>query len=47
MENPKEPMGPEVPTTPWTCPLDVEIYYRTPALSSEEEEALAAFLLPR
>src|SRR5712691_9197794 len=39
--------GPEVPITPWAWPLDVEIYDRTPVLSPSEQEALAAFLLPR
>ncbi len=47
MDNPKKPTVPEVPITPWTWPLDVEIYDRTPALSPEEQEALAPFLLPR
>ena len=47
MENPKESMRPEGPMTPWAWPLDLEIYDRTPALASEEQEALATFLLPR
>jgi len=47
MDNPKKPIVPEVPITPWAWPLDLENYDRTPALSSEEQEALAAFLLPR
>jgi len=47
METLKKPLVPEVLMTPWTWPLDVAIYDRTPALSSEEREALAAFLLPR
>jgi len=47
MDNPKKPIVPEVPITPWAWPLDLESYDRTPALSSEEQEALAAFLLPR
>jgi hypothetical protein len=41
MENPKASMRLEVPMTPWAWPLDLEIYDRTPALASEEQEALA------
>ena len=47
MDHPQKPTVPEVPTTPWSWPLDVEIYDRAPALSSQEKEALTAFLLPR
>jgi hypothetical protein len=47
MDHPQKPTVPEVPITPWAWPLDVAIYDRTPALSSEEQEALAVFLLPR
>jgi hypothetical protein len=47
METPQKPTVPEVPITPWAWPLDVAIYDRTPALSSQEKEALTAFLLPR
>ncbi len=47
MEDPKKRTVPEVPITPWTWPLDLEIYDRTPALSPSEHEELAAFLLLR
>jgi hypothetical protein len=47
MDHPQKTTVPEVPITPWSWPLDVEIYDRAPALSSQEKEALAAFLLPR
>ncbi len=47
MDHPQKPTVPEVPITPWAWPLDVEIYDRAPALSSQEKEALTAFLLPR
>ena len=38
---------PEVPITPWTWPLALDIYDRMSVFTSEEGEALAAFLLPR
>lgn len=47
MDHPKKSMVPKVPITPWSWPLDGEIYDRAPALSSQEKEALTAFLLPR
>jgi hypothetical protein len=47
MDHPQKPTVPEVPITPWSWPFDVEIYDRAPALSSQEKEALTAFLLPR
>lgn len=47
MENRKGPTVPEVPTNPWVWPLDVASYDQMPVLSSEEQEALALFLLPR
>ncbi|MBO0789540.1 MAG: tyrosine-type recombinase/integrase [Ktedonobacteraceae bacterium] len=47
MNNLQKSMVPEVPISSWAWPLDGKIYDRTPALSPEEQEALAAFLLPR